>query len=261
MIRKHILATATLLSLATLAACGQNASAPASAPTVVETEAATTETAATAAVVANASFSGRSDHIVLGQASIVGTPGHYELVFGADFDLDGAPDPVVGFGNDGTYDAATKIGALSQQKGAQRYALPADFDPATAGEVYVWCEQFSVPLGVASFHTSSAEVPTVASASFSGRSDHIVLGQASIVGTPGAYKLMFAEDFDLDGAPDPVVGFGNDGTYDAATKIGPLSQQKGAQSYSLPADFDPATAGEVYVWCEQFSVPLGVASF
>jgi len=116
MILKRTLAAATLLSFAALAACGQKEPAPTSAPASVETE-----TAAPVPVVASASFSGRSDHVVLGQASIVGTAGNYELVFDAGFDLDGAPDPVVGFGNGGTYDEATKIGALSQQKGAQRY--------------------------------------------------------------------------------------------------------------------------------------------
>jgi len=137
---------AIVLSFATLAACSQPAP-------VVESNsppaAATTESVAP--TVTTGSFSGRSDHIVTGSASIVGTPGNYTLVFAADFDLDGAPDPVVGFGNNGTYDAATKIAALSQQKGAQSYSLPANFNPASASEVYVWCEQFDVPLGVAEF--------------------------------------------------------------------------------------------------------------
>ena len=243
-------AMAMLLAMV-VAGCGQLATVSAPAATSATTS------SINGPIVASAEFSGRSDHVVLGNASIVGTPGNYQLVFDSSFDLDGAPDPVVGFGNNGTYDGATKLGALSQQKGAQRYSLPANFDPASAGEVYVWCEEFGVPLGVANFKAA----PIVASAEFSGRSDHVVLGNASIVGTPGNYQLVFDSAFDLDGAPDPVVGFGNNGTYDGATKLGALSQQKGAQRYSLPANFDPASAGEVYVWCEEFSVPLGVAAF
>lgn len=254
----HSFSAAILLSFASLAACSQPAPVvePDAAPAAASVEAA-------GPTVASASFSGRSDHTVLGRASIVGTPGNYTLIFASDFDLDGAPDPVVGFGSNGTYDAATKIGALSQQKGAQSYSLPANFDPNSVNEIYVWCEQFDVPLGVASYGADeeAETAPTVASATFSGRSDHIVLGQASIVGTAGNYQLVFGPGFDLDGAPDPVVGFGNNGAYNASTKIGPLSKQKGAQSYSLPANFDPATASEVYVWCEQFNVPLGVAEF
>ena len=126
--------------------------------------------------------------------------------------------------------------------------LPAITTPAT--------EPVAVPTAV-----STVDALTVASGGFSGRSDHVVLGNASIVGAPGSYQLVFDSAFDLDGAPDPVVGFGNDGAYDAATKIGPLSLQKGAQRYSLPASFDPASASEVYVWCEKFNVPLGVATF
>ena len=119
----------------------------------------------------------------------------------------------------------------------------------------------TTPTSTPATTSSSINAPTVASAEFSGRSDHVVLGNASIVGAPGSYQLVFDNAFDLDGAPDPVVGFGNNGAYDGATKVGPLSQHKGAQRYSLPASFDPASVGEVYVWCEKFSVPLGVAAF
>lgn len=134
-----LLATAAL----GIAAC----SAPAD-NTETETAPAAVETTAANAVTSG-TFRGASDHITVGKASITGTEGNYKLVFAADFSLDGAPDPVVGFGNDGTYDAATKVGSLAQQTGAQTYALPASFDPATAGEVYVWCEQVGIPLGVA----------------------------------------------------------------------------------------------------------------
>lgn len=102
--------------------------------------------------------------------------------------------------------------------------------------------------------------PVATSGTFSGRSDHVTTGSAAIIGTAGNYTLVLGEDFTLDGAPDPVVGFGNTGTYDAGSEIGSLKQITGAQTYSLPADFDPAAYGEVYVWCAKFSVPLGVAT-
>lgn len=104
--------------------------------------------------------------------------------------------------------------------------------------------------------------PAVAlvSGSFSGRSDHITTGTASVIGAAGRYSLVLSPDFELDGAPDPIVGFGNNGTFDIATKLGSLQNRTGAQTYSLPADFDPAANSEVYVWCEKFAVPLGVAT-
>jgi len=112
----------------------------------------------------------------------------------------------------------------------------------------------------ASVPASVETIAVVSSGTFSGRSDHITVGGVSIVGTTGNYQLVFAENFSLDGAPDPVVGFGNSGNYDANSQIAPLTNKDGAQSYALPTDFDPATFDEVYVWCERFSVPLGVAT-
>lgn len=94
---------------------------------------------------------------------------------------------------------------------------------------------------------------------FSGRSDHITTGLVSLEKTAAGYQLRFAEDFSLDGAPDPIVAIGNDETYVAANKIGALQNITGAQVYQLPASFTPGQFSEVYVWCEQFSVPLGIA--
>ena len=246
------LLAAASLGLLTIAACETSsvnpaASAPAPAPAAV------TAVAAPAGAVTSGTFSGLSDHITTGRASIVGSAGAYELVLASDFSLDGAPDPIVGFGKGGTFLPATKLGALKNITGTQRYALPASFNPADVSEVYVWCEKFNVPLGVASL--------PVASGSFSGLSDHITTGGAAIVGAPGAYKLVLASDFSLDGAPDPIVGFGKDGTYNPATKIGALKNKDGSQTYDLPASFNPADVSEVYIWCEKFSVPLGVAKF
>ncbi|MEL7130297.1 MAG: DM13 domain-containing protein [Pseudomonadota bacterium] len=104
-------------------------------------------------------------------------------------------------------------------------------------------------------------IATLRTATFTGQSDHVTTGRVSIAGADGTYTLVFAEDFSLDGAPDPVVGFGNNGTYDPTTKLGALINKTGAQSYPLPEGLDPRAYGEVYVWCEQFDVPLGVASF
>lgn len=63
----------------------------------------------------------------------------------------------------------------------------------------------------------------------------------------------------FDGAPDPKVGFGRDGAYDKTSQLAPLGAKKGHQTYQLPASVDPAKYNEVYIWCEQYSVPLGVA--
>jgi hypothetical protein len=100
---------------------------------------------------------------------------------------------------------------------------------------------------------------SLSSGHFDGRSDHITAGQVKLEKTATGFQLSFAADFSLDGAPDPVVAIGNGETYDAANKLGKLKSKTGRQIYQLPADFVPGQFSEVYVWCEKFSVPLGVA--
>lgn len=103
------------------------------------------------------------------------------------------------------------------------------------------------------------KLAALSSGTFSGRSDHITTGGIHLVKTPKGYRLNFAPDFSLDGAPDPIVALGNGGVYDKANKIGPLKAKEGRQSYALPASFTPGEFSQVYIWCEKFDVPLGIA--
>lgn len=91
---------------------------------------------------------------------------------------------------------------------------------------------------------------------FSGLSNHVTTGTAEIAGN----TINLLDDFFFDGAPDPKVALGRDGVYDPATLMGLLSSNTGASSYTAPAGIDPADYNEVWIWCEQFNVPLGVAS-
>ena len=125
--------------------------------------------------------------------------------------------------------------------------------------------------GNASTQSSEASAPTAATQSvanavqkvsqgtFSGRSDHVTTGQATVEKTATGYQLRLSSDFELDGAPDPIVALGNGDTYVAANKLGKLKNRTGEQVYQLPASFTPGQFSQVYVWCEQFSVPLGIA--
>ena len=101
------------------------------------------------AVVAQGQFEGRSDHVVLGSATILKTDSGHVLVLEADFSLDGAPAPTLGFGKGGKFAADTEFSLLQSKDGFQAYAIPASIDLANYDEVYVWCADFSVPLGVA----------------------------------------------------------------------------------------------------------------
>ena len=136
---------ATAIALA-LAAC----SVPAAETTTAPTQSSATEYVAQNAVaIASGTFDGRSDHITTGGVTIEKAESGYQLTLAADFSLDGAPDPVVALGNGETFLVTNKISALKNKTGQQTYQLPASFTPGQFSEVYVWCEKFSVPLGVA----------------------------------------------------------------------------------------------------------------
>lgn len=95
---------------------------------------------------------------------------------------------------------------------------------------------------------------------FVGKSNHITTGSVTIEkNDDGSHTVTLSEDFSLDGAPDPRVGFGKDGDYVLAADLGALKSLTGGQSYHVPASIDVTDFNELYIWCLQFSVPLGVA--
>jgi len=98
------------------------------------------------------------------------------------------------------------------------------------------------------------------SGAFTGASNHVTKGTAKIVKKADGYYVEVADDFWFDGAPDPKLSLGKGGTVDKATLVENLRSNTGAQSYKLPAGIDGAQYDTVILWCERFSVPLGVAS-
>ncbi len=119
-------------------------------------------------------------------------------------------------------------------------------------------------LAVAAVAVAAVAAPALAqdvvlgTGTFVGASNHVTSGSVSVVETAEGIAVVFGEDFSFDGAPDPKIGFGHDG-FDAESLIAPLQSNSGAQTYVVPATVDVSQYNEVYVWCEQFSVPLGVA--
>jgi hypothetical protein len=96
------------------------------------------------------SFVGASDHITTGGVTVTKNyDGTATVVLDANFSLDGAPDPRVGFGKDGEFVALSDLGALQNLTGAQTYIVPASINVDDFNEVYIWCLKFGVPLGVA----------------------------------------------------------------------------------------------------------------
>ena len=97
------------------------------------------------------------------------------------------------------------------------------------------------------------------SGTFEGRSNHVTTGGVSIIKTASGFVAVLEQDFSLDGAPAPTLGFGKNGKFDKATEFSELKSNTGLQAYALPANIDPSQYNEFYVWCTDFSVPLGVA--
>ena len=94
---------------------------------------------------------------------------------------------------------------------------------------------------------------------FTGASGHATAGTVEVVKTAEGWEVRLKDDFTFDGAPDPRVGFGVAGKFVALTDFEPLRSNNGAQIYKVPAGVDPSSFDEVYIWCRQYSVPLGVA--
>ena len=95
---------------------------------------------------------------------------------------------------------------------------------------------------------------------FKGESNHVTTGRVEVVSADGKATINLLDDFTFDGAPDPKVALGKDG-YDPKTLMGLLKSNTGASSYEVPAGINVDDYNEVWIWCEKFNVPLGVASY
>ncbi|MEP0960919.1 MAG: DM13 domain-containing protein [Roseobacter sp.] len=76
----------------------------------------------------------------------------------------------------------------------------------------------------------------------------------------GVTVVILGDNFSLDGAPEPSVGFGKDGEYVKATDLGDLGELNGLQAFVVPASVNVVDYNEIYIWCDKFNVSLGVAS-
>ena len=83
-------------------------------------------------------------------------------------------------------------------------------------------------------------------------------GTVAIVKDGDVTKLILKADFMLSPTPDAKLGFGKDG-YIKGTIFSKLTKNDGMQEYILPAGVDLSKYNEVWIWCEQFNVPLAMA--
>lgn len=123
---------------------------------------------------------------------------------------------------------------------------------------------FRKTLAIAALAASLASAAVAANApktgQFTGASNHVTTGNVTVSHDGSGYVVNLGPQFFLDGAPDPKVGFGRNGQYVEGTLIGALGSNTGAQSFRVPAGLNVADFTDVFIWCERFSVPLGVAA-
>ncbi len=113
--------------------------------------------------------------------------------------------------------------------------------------------------GAPTVQAAASKSEVIANGTFKGASDHVTTGGVSVLKTSSGYVVVLENDFSLDNAPAPTLGFGKAGKFDKKTDWVKLSSKKGLQIYALPASIDPTKYDEFYVWCREFSVPLGIA--
>jgi hypothetical protein len=99
----------------------------------------------------------------------------------------------------------------------------------------------------------------IVSGSFYGQSDHITTGKITIEKDGDRTIVILHNDFSLDGAPAPTLGFTKDGKFDQKTEFAKLKSLKGEQRYEVPKNVLVRTYDTFTVWCSKFSVPLGSA--
>ncbi len=105
----------------------------------------------------------------------------------------------------------------------------------------------------------AAAPEVLASGRLEGRSRHTARGGVTLLRTEQGTLLVLDRDFAFDGAPDPKLAFGKGG-YARETLFSELASNDGAQVHVVPARIDVTRYDEVWIWCEKFDVPLGVAS-
>lgn len=117
----------------------------------------------------------------------------------------------------------------------------------------------TAPVTQASHEVATLGETVLATGTFEKRARYAISGGVSIQQIDGAWAIVLADDFSFAGAPDPKVALGADG-FRQDTVLELLRSNSGQQVYVLPAHLDPTEFNQVWIWCERFSVPLGVAA-
>lgn len=145
----------TGLTLAIAAFSYQPSTQASFSPTFQSTNAAITLAQAPNAL-KRATFVGDNRHETSGNAKIVEENGQRYLEFDSAFRSDSGPDLFVllhkeAVPNSYSPENYVNLGRIQALDGVQRYAIPADVDIADLKSAVIWCQQFDVTFGYATF--------------------------------------------------------------------------------------------------------------
>ncbi len=107
--------------------------------------------------------------------------------------------------------------------------------------------------------TEATAGETILAGTFFGQSDHVTTGKITIEKDGDRTIVVLHEDFSLDGAPAPTLGFSKGENFDKETEFAKLESLKGEQRYEVPKGIVVKAYDTFTVWCSKFSVPLGSA--
>ncbi len=134
----------------------EQASPQAESPTTATSEESPTDSVAQAPEASGVFVA--AEHPTQGMAKVVTDNGQRYLEFDEAFQTDSGPDLFVLLHREETPQSYAEenfvnLGELQQTTGTQRYAIPADVDPAEFSSVVIWCRQFNVTFGYAPFES------------------------------------------------------------------------------------------------------------
>ncbi len=119
-----------------------------------------------------------------------------------------------------------------------------------------------VTTGSAASNAGAGGNVNVAQGTF-GPKAHSTEGTASIVKLADGSHRLTLTGFATDNGPDLrvyLVPAASGDSVNGAVDLGKLKGNRGAQEYTLPANADPASFGQVVIWCRAFSVSFGAAT-
>ena len=98
------------------------------------------------------------------------------------------------------------------------------------------------------------------SGTFQGLNGYSVEGTATLERSADEAAIAFGSDFNSQNGPGLYVYLSpNANNVNGGVNLGKLKATSGAQSYPIPANFDPEDFDHVLVYCQPFGVPFGTA--